>query len=246
MHYTINGGQRIHYEKVGNTGEGILILHGLGGDLESMIPLSRSIKNECTRILVDAPCHGGSDDFEISIRDMGKELISLMVSNGFAKFFALGVSLGSIIIEEMMLDYPENLLGSVLLSPASKIDSAVIDRVSSWVSSEDRVSTDVFSEGFLEKHRKEIEEYDKAHPMRPERLYHIIPTLLDFTVKGRQSNTRSVMVVAEYDTIFGKRMNDDLQTAFPNSRFVTLNSGHAIHREDPRGAARIASEFIFG
>jgi pimeloyl-ACP methyl ester carboxylesterase len=244
MYYTVKSGNRIRYERFGG-GNGVMILHGLGGDLESMMPISREMKHDCTRILVDIPCHGGSDDFSISLHDLGRELVSLMEANGFHRFYAIGVSLGSIIIEELMLDSPENILGAVLLSPASEIDSQVLNKVSSWVSSSERVSDDVFSREFREKHRKEIEAYDRSHPMDPGRLYNMVPNLLGFSVKGRLSHARVNMVVAEYDGIFGPRMNGDLKDAFPEATFTTLRSGHAIHREDPRAAAGIASDFFF-
>ncbi|MEM0155241.1 MAG: alpha/beta hydrolase [Thermoplasmataceae archaeon] len=244
MYYRLISGNRLRYEIHGE-GVGVLILHGLGGDLESMIPISRAIDRDCTRVLVDLPCHGGSDDFSITLPDLVKELISLMGSKGLDKFYAIGVSLGSIIIEEIMLNDSDNILGAVLLSPASEIDSQVLDRVSAWASSSKRVSNDVFSPEFLEQHRKEIEAYDRSHPINTERLYYLIPNLIGFSVKGRRSNARVNMVVAEYDDIFGLRMNNDLKQAFPAAIFTIIRSGHAIHREDPRGAARIASEFFF-
>ncbi len=243
MFHNTNSGNRIWYQLQGS-GTGILIIHGLGGDLETMVPVSQNIQGNFTKVLVDAPCHGKSDDFGITLEDLGSELISLMESLGFREFYSVGISLGSIILEEMMLDHGENMTKNVLISPASEIDSVVVNKVASWAASENRVSADVLSESYLATHRKEVEAYDRDHPMKPERLYPLIPSLMNFSVRGRHSDSGCLLLVARYDSIFGERMSADLRETFRNSSSVLMNSGHAIHRENPLEAARIISEYF--
>ncbi len=243
MFHNTNSGNRIWYQLQGS-GTGILIIHGLGGDLETMVPVSQNIQGNFTKVLVDAPCHGKSDDFGITLEDLGSELISLMESLGFREFYSVGISLGSIILEEMMLDHGENMTKNVLISPASEIDSVVVNKVASWAASENRVSADVLSESYLATHRKEVEAYDRDHPMKPERLYPLIPSIMNFSVRGRHSDSGCLLLVARYDSIFGERMSADLRETFRNSSSVLMNSGHAIHRENPLEAARIISEYF--
>lgn len=243
MFHNTNSGNRIWYQLQGS-GTGILIIHGLGGDLETMVPVSQNIQGNFTKVLVDAPCHGKSDDFGITLEDLGSELISLMESLGFREFYSVGISLGSIILEEMMLDHGENMTKNVLISPASEIDSVVVNKVASWAASENRVSADVLSESYLATHRKEVDAYDRDHPMKPERLYPLIPSLMNFSVRGRHSDSGCLLLVARYDSIFGERMSADLRETFRNSSSVLMNSGHAIHRENPLEAARIISEYF--
>lgn len=243
MFHKMSSGNRIWYQLQGS-GMGLLIIHGLGGDLETMLPVSQNIKGNFTKVLVDAPCHGKSDDFGITLEEFGSDLISLMENLGFRKFYSVGVSLGSIILEEMMLDHGENMTKNALISPASEIDSIVVNKVASWAASENRVSADVLSESYLADHREEVDAYDRDHPMQPERLYPLIPSLMNFTVRGRHSDSECLLLVAEHDTIFGERMSADLRETFRNSRVILMNSGHAIHRENPLEAARIISEYF--
>ena len=243
MFHKTSSGSKIWYELQGS-GKGILIIHGLGGDLETMMPVAQNIQGNFTKVLVDVPCHGKSDDFGISLEDLGSEFISLMRSLGFRDFYSIGISLGSIILEEMMLDHGENMAKSVLMSPASEIDSVVINKVASWAASENRVSDDVLSEGYLATHRKEVDAYDRDHPMKPERLYPLIPSLMNFSIRNRHSDSGCLLLVAQHDSIFGERMSADLRKTFSNSRVILMNSGHAIHRENPLEAARIISEYF--
>ncbi len=243
MFHKTSSGSKIWYELQGS-GKGILIIHGLGGDLETMMPVAQNIQGNFTKVLVDVPCHGKSDDFGISLEDLGSEFISLMRSLGFRDFYSIGISLGSIILEEMMLDHGENMAKSVLMSPASEIDSVVINKVASWAASENRVSADVLSEGYLATHRKEVDAYDRDHPMKPERLYLLIPSLINFSIRNRHSDSGCLLLVAQHDSIFGERMSADLRETFSNSRVIQMNSGHAIHRENPLEAARIISEYF--
>jgi pimeloyl-ACP methyl ester carboxylesterase len=243
MFHKTSSGNKIWYELQGS-GKGILIIHGLGGDLETMMPVAQNIQGNFTKVLVDVPCHGKSDDFGISLEDLGSEFISLMRSLGFRDFYSIGISLGSIILEEMMLDHGENMAKSVLMSPASEIDSVVINKVASWAASENRVSADVLSEGYLSTHRKEVDAYDQDHPMKPERLYPLIPSLMNLSIRDRHSDSGCLLLIAQHDSIFGKRMSADLRETFSNSRVILMNSGHAIHRENPLEAARIISEYF--
>ena len=243
MFHKTSSGNKIWYELQGS-GKGILIIHGLGGDLETMMPVAQNIQGNFTKVLVDVPCHGKSDDFGISLEDLGSEFISLMRSLGFRDFYSIGISLGSIILEEMMLDHGENMAKSVLMSPASEIDSVVVNKVASWAASENRVSADVLSEGYLATHRKEVDAYERDHPMKPERLYPLIPSLMNFSVRDRHSDSGCLLLVAQHDSIFGERMSADLRKTFSNSRVILMNSGHAIHRENPLEAARIISEYF--
>ncbi|MHB1708147.1 MAG: alpha/beta fold hydrolase [Thermoplasmataceae archaeon] len=242
FHNTISG-NRIWYQLQGS-GMGILIIHGLGGDLETMMPISQNIQANFTKVLVDAPCHGKSDDFGITLEELGSELISLMENIGFREFYSVGISMGSIILEEMMLDHGENMTKNVLISPASEIDSVIVNKVASWAASENRVSIDVLSESYLSTHKKEVDAYDRDHPMKPERLYPLIPSLMNFSVSGRHSDSECLLLVAQHDSIFGERMSADLRDTFRNSSVVLMNSGHAIHRENPLEAARIISEYF--
>ncbi len=228
---------RIYYEVHGN-GKPILIIHGLGGSSDSMRMLSDRLQGY-QRVLVDLPCHGFSDDFKITLDDLSKSLNELMNSLGYKKFYVIGISLGAIISEIITLKYPANIIKSVFISPASHIDDIAINMVSSWVTSEDGGASTLFSPDYFASHKEEILEYDKLHPLQPERLLPIIPEITKFNINGERSTKNCVILYGKYDDLFGKRMIDSMLNIFPNCSVYELSTGHSIHRENPQAAADI-------
>ncbi len=243
MYHTTQEGYKIWYESSGH-GSGVLILHGLGGSTESMKPISFGLGDGFRKVLMDIPCHGRSDNFGINIHDLGREMVSLMRENGFDSFSGVGLSLGSILLEETMIDFGGALKNAVFISPTSRIDDVVVNKITGWATIPGQADEDAFSPKFLKDHREEIEAYDKVNPFIPERVIPILSEIFEFSLKGRFSNNPAMMIIGKYDTLFGERMIDDLVRAFPNSEYHILESGHAIHREIPDLASRMILQFL--
>jgi len=241
MYYNTGYGN-IYYEKKGE-GPGVLFLHGLGGSLDSMYPLSNSLKNY-TKIYVDLPCHGKSDDFEISFIDLAKSLVSLMEYLGFKKFYVVGISLGSLVAETIAINFQEHIAKAAFISPATNIDEQSIRIVFDWFSSEEGAAKSLFSKEFYETHKEEIMEYEKNHPLYPERLSNIVNEIMTFNIIDKKSSVNCIIIYGEYDNLFGERMNNALKKIFRNCSIFKLKTGHAIHRESPLEAEKIIYKFF--
>ncbi len=233
---------KIYYEKRGE-GPGVLFLHGLGGSLDSMYALSNDLENY-TKIYVDLPCHGKSDDFEISFSELAKSLVSLMDYLGYKKFYIVGISLGSMVAEKIAINFQEHIKKAVFISPAPNIDEHSIRMVFEWFGSEDGGAKSLFSKEFYETHKEEIMEYEKDHPLYPERLYNIVNEIMGFNILDEKSTVNCIIIYGEYDNLFGERMNDPLKKIFINCNIFKLKAGHAIHRESPSEAAKIIYTFF--
>jgi len=237
---TPNG--KIHYEVEGD-GKPVLIIHGLGGLTESMKPLSEGLVG-MRKVLVDLPCHGSSDDFQITLEDLAMYLVKLMNSLGHKKFYVVGISLGSIVSEILTLRYSDAVIVPFFISPASHIDEAAINMVSSWVTSEDGGASTLFSPEFFQLHKDEILEFNRLYPLKPERLIPMIPEIIKFNINGEKSLKKCMIIYGKYDDLFGRRMIDTMLKIFPNCKTIELNTGHSIHRESPSYAARLIMEEI--
>ncbi|MGC8619420.1 MAG: alpha/beta fold hydrolase [Thermoplasmata archaeon] len=232
----------IYYE-VNGSGKPVLLLHGLGGSLDSMYNIGNFLP-EYAKIYVDLPCHGKSDNFEIGFEELSYSLISLMKNLGFDEFYLVGISLGAIISETITLKYPHNVLKSAFISPTSHIDETSIKIVSSWFNSEDGGSSTLFSKNFYETHKNEILEYEKNHPLVPERLFYLVNEIMKFDIQNEMSYKKCIIIYGEYDYLFGERMIPYLKNIFQNCKIYKLNAGHAIHRESPRETANIIDKFF--
>jgi len=236
------GKGNIYYE-VNGEGPGVLFLHGLGGSLDSMYPIGESLKSY-KRIYVDIPCHGKSDNFEINFDDISTFLVDLMKKLGLEKFYIVGISLGSLISENLIIKHPDNVIKGVFISPSSHIDENAMRKVFSWFNSEDGGTSTLFSKNFYETHKKEIMEYEKSHPLKTERLFYISNEIMKFNILNERSEKRCAIIYGEYDDLFGERMLPYLKSVFLNCEIFKLNAGHAIHRESPQDAAIIIERFF--
>ncbi|MCW6168471.1 MAG: alpha/beta hydrolase [Thermoplasmatales archaeon] len=243
MFHTTKNGHKIWYELNGN-GPGIILLHGLGGSLDSMKRIAYDLDDDYTRILVDLPCHGKSDNFSLSLRELSYEMVAIMRENSFRKFSGVGVSLGAIILEETLFDFGDALKNAALMSPTSGFDNEVANMIMKWATVPGQTAKDVFSPEFFEMHEREIEEYENENPFLPERLAPLLSEIIEFTTIDRVSNNFVLLLMGKYDRLFGKRMLDDLRDSFPNSEYSILDSGHAIHREKPDLASKLILEFF--
>lgn len=234
----------IYFERRGE-GPGLLLLHGLGGSLDSMDRISKNLDG-FTRISVDIPCHGMSDDTHCSIDDMAGIMVNLMKSQGFDKFFLVGVSLGAMISERIAIVYPESILKAAFISPSPYIDSDVVSQVSGWTTADDGGASTLFSKEFFKDNRKEILDYERTHPFHPERISGLIPSLLGFDIRGERSEIKCIIIYGREDSLFGERMIGEMQKIFPNNKTVKIKSGHAIHRESPDEASLLIRSFFGG
>lgn len=241
MYYkTANG--RIYYEVKGE-GPGVLLLHGLGGSLDSMYAIS-DVLEDYRSVLVDIPCHGKSDDFAISFKELAGLLVSLMKELGHEKFYVIGISLGSLISETMLINFPDSIIKAAFLSPASHIDEQAVRTVFDWFNSEDGGARSLFSEKFYETHKEEIMEYEKNHPLVPGRLFNLVNEIMNFNIQGERSGKKCIIIYGQFDNLFGERMISTLKIIFKNCKISRMSTGHAIHREAPQEAAKIINSYF--
>ena len=102
----------------------------------------------------------------------------------------------------------------------------------------------MFPKKFYEENKDKIMEYEETHPLQPERLYNLIPGIINFDVRGKAVDKKCLIIYGKEDKLFGERMVPELRKLFPKSKVVALNSGLAIHRESPERAALIIKYFM--
>lgn len=115
-----NGLVRLGYEVHGETGPGVLLLHGLLADRASLRPLMDALEDQATVVTMDLRGHGGSS----AIHGVDVQ-ISALVDDAFAVLDAaeitapvvvVGVELGAVIAAAMQDANPERLTGTVLVN----------------------------------------------------------------------------------------------------------------------------------
>lgn len=109
-------GRRISYLTKGADGPVTLYLHGLGADAATTRPLASKVPG--TSVLVDLPSHGHSADLGDTVDYPELVAIARAIAQQESVTQALGVSLGSAILQRWISTH-EDLQRAVLFLPAS-------------------------------------------------------------------------------------------------------------------------------
>lgn len=105
--------QILNYEVFG-TGEPVVLLHGLFGDLDNLKGLGRDLSADYQIILVDARNHGDSFHSEhMNYADMAHDLAATLDDIGIDAAHIIGHSMGGKIAMEFALTYPERALSVI-------------------------------------------------------------------------------------------------------------------------------------
>jgi 3-oxoadipate enol-lactonase len=117
--YAPNGEGRIAYEVRGarHTGRPWLVLvQGLGFDRSGWEPVVRRLRPHFRLILVDNRGSGGSDlpTDSLTVRDMARDVVSVLDAVGVPATHVLGVSLGGMVAQDLAVDHADRVRRLVL------------------------------------------------------------------------------------------------------------------------------------
>lgn len=99
----------------------VVLLHGIGSDAASFVPLMEALDARFDVIAWDAPGYGTSEPLVPawpSAADYAERLATLLTTLGTAPAVVVGHSLGALMAAAFALRNPEHVRGVVLLSPA--------------------------------------------------------------------------------------------------------------------------------
>lgn len=138
-----NGNVEIHYDILGTTGPVVLFVSGLGMRGEQWTPLSRTFTAKGFRaIQFDNRDIGRSTSLagaDYVVADMARDTLAVLDHAGVDKVHVVGISMGGMIAQEMMLSWPERFSKAVLMAtwaggqtvtmPDSRIIEMLVPRI---------------------------------------------------------------------------------------------------------------------
>ena len=240
---------QINYESRGN-GFPLLMIHGLSENLLSWDPnLIQGLSEEYKLILFDIPGSGNSGlpDKELSIRLLADETIRLLDVLGYTKVNVLGVSMGGMIAQELILNYAERIRKMVLCSthcgrpkfvpPSLEVIQQINQEELSPQEMIKNILKALFSEKFLKENPDYVQDYINRRfsiPISKEGLMEQQKASMSFSSCDRLHSIKSPILIlhGKKDIMVPPQNASILAEIIPNSKLRYLeNSAHFLAEE---------------
>ena len=128
-------GLSLHYECYGDkAATPLLLVHGIGADHDMWLPQITSLPGQGFYCIVpDLRGHGQSQvPAKFLIKDCARDLHDLLNTLKIEKAHLVGVSMGGMVVQEFVLQYPEQAASQTLVDSLSGI-ARPIERFNAWL-----------------------------------------------------------------------------------------------------------------
>ena len=242
---------QIYYEVLGD-GFPLLMIHGLSEHSSSWDPkLTEGLSKKFKVILFDVPGSGHSElsSKESSITEFANQTSLLMDALDISEANVLGISLGGMIAQELVLNYPSKIkrliLGSThsggpkFIPPSMEVIQHLM-AAGTNMSTEDLIRRSVkvlFTREFIENNSDYIEDYIQRRlsvPFSNKGLMGQQQAAMNFSTYERLSTikTPTLILHGKKDVMVPPQNSSILAEAIPNSKLVFLeNSAHFLAEE---------------
>ncbi|MGE3075263.1 MAG: alpha/beta fold hydrolase [Dehalococcoidia bacterium] len=250
-----------YYEESGS-GEPLVLIRGLGSDLQAWAPQVPALAKHFRVITYDNRGAGrtSAPDKPYSIAAMADDLATLLDELKIEKANVLGYSMGGMIAQEFALKHPNKLEKLILLSSSAKLDGYSRVVVQNFINirrsnmSRDQVTRAtapfVFSADLLDdqdRFERAIQAtVDNPYFQQDHAYIRQAQAVLAFDASGRSNGIKAstLVVASEEDTLLPPRNAEALSKLISGSKLVTLQGGHAGVTEYPNEYNAAFLEFL--
>jgi pimeloyl-ACP methyl ester carboxylesterase len=134
-HADINGFS-MHYQRHGDAGEPLVLVHGYTGDIGDWAPQIDEFSKTHRVLVMDHRGHGASsapsDRSTYTITQMAADIEAITAHAGFERYHLVGHSMGGCVAQEIALRRPERLLSVTFHDTSHKFGTVRDERVRAW------------------------------------------------------------------------------------------------------------------
>ncbi|MFX1258117.1 MAG: alpha/beta fold hydrolase [Promethearchaeota archaeon] len=254
----------IYYEVHGD-GTPLVMIMGLSANIDWWNPvlLEASSKNFKT-IIFDNRGAGRSDapDIEYSIKMFADDTVGLMDALDVEKAHVLGASMGGMIAQELVLNYPERVEklvlcctscgGSKSIPPSPEVMELLMRDTKGLTQEEIArgVIPLLYTEEFIEGNPDYVEETVQnilKHLIQEYALQRQIKAIMRFNTARRlkKINTSTLIVNGKKDILAPPQNAEVLAKLIPEAKLLLLdNSAHSLFQPEPEKLAKKILEFL--
>jgi 3-oxoadipate enol-lactonase len=254
-------GLDIHYRVSGAGAETVLLVNGVGDDLEGWAMQVGPFVAAGLRVITFDNRGVGRTSLPpgpYSSNEMAADTKALADAIGLTGFHLVGVSMGGLIAQEYALAYPSDLRSVVLANTYARPDAYTRAAFHSWGLVAEaggmplmmhQQAPWVFSPGFYESHPEQLAGIltDMESSPQPAPAFAAqIAALLTHDCADRLASlhTPALVIAADDDIIIRLSLSHRMFEELPNGTWAIVPGGHAAFLENPDPWNRAVIEFI--
>jgi pimeloyl-ACP methyl ester carboxylesterase len=254
---------QIYYEVKGE-GFPLVMINGLGGNLEGWDPrLVEGLSKGFKLVMFDNRGAGRTDisNREYTIRLFADDTAGLMNTLGISKAHILGISMGGMIAQELVLNYPEKVAKLVLWSTcsggskdvqSSKEVSRMLTDDTSKMSQEEQkrmLLPLVLTDDFIEKNPDFVKlavQLALKHPISEEAYMRQLNAVRKFNAYDRlhQIKAPTLILHGRKDVLIPPENGSILAEAIPNAKLVYFEKSAHMLAEEMREVINVLIDFL--
>jgi 3-oxoadipate enol-lactonase len=254
-------GLDMHYRITGDGTDTVLLVNGVGDDLEGWAMQVGPLVAAGLRVITFDNRGVGRSSFPpgpYSSREMAADTRALAAALGLTRFHLVGVSLGGLIAQEYALSYPEDLLSVVLANTYARPDAYTRAAFHTWAQVAEsggmpqmmRVQAPwVFSPAFYDSHPEQLAAVLAEMERSPQPAWSFaaqIAALLthDSTARLGSLRTPALVIAADDDIIIRLSLSHRMYEELPHGSWAIVPGGHAAFVENPDPWNRAVIDFV--
>lgn len=255
-------GRTFYYEEMGEHGEPLVFLSGMGGDHRAFSRTQRYFGARYRALAFDTLDAGQSDRAEhpYTTADLADDVAGWLQTIGAGPAHVVGQSLGGLIAQELALRYPESVRTLILVSTHAGGDpwrKAVID---SWIMLRRLVEIGEFTRAVLPwligapfyRQATQVEglvQFAERNPwpQDPEAFARQGRAACEHDTRERARGIEvpCLVLVGEFDAVNPPRISAELADRLPNAQLTIMSGvGHMPHVEDQARFRQELEQFL--
>jgi 3-oxoadipate enol-lactonase len=256
-----NGAVEIHYRVTGTGPETLVLVNGVGDDLEGWANQEGDLAAAGLRVVAfDNRGVGGSSQppGPYTSREMAADLRALVTHLGLVRFHLAGVSMGGVIAQEYAVAHPGGLASLVLANTFAVADPFTCAAFDTWSLVAEAAGMRVmmrqqapwiFSPGFYAASPERVAELVAAAQASTQPAAAFAAQMAALTghdCAGRIGSVTAptLVIAAADDIIIRPELSRRLFEALPNAAWSLVPGGHAAFWENPGPWNRALIEFV--